>query len=199
VPPGILHAPGSLLTYEPQRASDVAVFFQSMVEGRFNTRSTLEKDIPKDRIYDFDYLLDILDWDKNVDPDFKANRHLIPVPVKATSEQEEEGYRENWIVYGCSDFCAKELTVLPGRTALIKDVDAYGFIVVQGHGTINGNLIESPSMIKFGQLTQDEMFVSRDAAIEGVVISNPSAYGELVMLKHFGPGNSEAACLVKSV
>jgi hypothetical protein len=30
----ILHAPGSLLTYEPQRASDVAVFFQSMVEGR---------------------------------------------------------------------------------------------------------------------------------------------------------------------
>ncbi len=33
VPPRILHAPGSLLTYEPQWGSDVLAMFQSMVEG----------------------------------------------------------------------------------------------------------------------------------------------------------------------
>ena len=31
VPPGVLHAPGSLLTYEPQRSSDVFAMFQSLV------------------------------------------------------------------------------------------------------------------------------------------------------------------------
>jgi hypothetical protein len=160
-------------------------------------RSTIEKDIREDKRHDVDYLLDMLDWDKNVDPSFKANRHMVPLHVKDAKAQEEEGYRENWVVYGCADFCAKELTVLPGRTAVIRDADAYGFFVVQGHGTINGNLVESPAMIRFGQLMQDEMFVSRDAAVEGVAITNPGEYGELVMLKHLGPGNAEASHLVK--
>ncbi|MEO6236701.1 MAG: hypothetical protein ABIQ52_06845, partial [Vicinamibacterales bacterium] len=34
IDPGILHAPGSLLTYEPQVNSDVFAMFQSEVEGR---------------------------------------------------------------------------------------------------------------------------------------------------------------------
>ena len=42
VPPRILHAPGSLLTYEPQWGSDVLAMFQSMVEGRPVPRSLLD-------------------------------------------------------------------------------------------------------------------------------------------------------------
>ena len=34
IPPGVLHAPGSLCTYEPQWGSDVFGMFQSLVEGR---------------------------------------------------------------------------------------------------------------------------------------------------------------------
>ena len=34
IDPGILHAPGSLVTYEPQVNSDVFAMFQSEVEGR---------------------------------------------------------------------------------------------------------------------------------------------------------------------
>ena len=34
VPPCILHAPGSLVTYEPQWGSDVFGMYQSLVEGR---------------------------------------------------------------------------------------------------------------------------------------------------------------------
>jgi hypothetical protein len=44
--PGILHAPGSFCTYEPQWSSDVLSMFQSLVEGREIPRSLLVKDIP---------------------------------------------------------------------------------------------------------------------------------------------------------
>ncbi len=43
--PGILHAPGSLVTYEPQVNSDVFAMFQSLVDGRVVDRSLLTKDV----------------------------------------------------------------------------------------------------------------------------------------------------------
>jgi hypothetical protein len=51
--------------------------------------------------------------------------------------------------------------------------------------------IETPSMIRFGQLTNDEFFVSEQTASEGVTITNPSKTEPIVMLKHFGPGNPD--------
>jgi hypothetical protein len=42
-------------------------------------------------------------------------------------------------------------------------------------------------LIRFGQLTYDEFFVSCSAAAEGVTIHNPSKGDSIVMLKHFGP------------
>lgn len=197
VPPGVLHAPGSVLTYEPQRASDVAVFFQPLVEGRYNGRGVLEKDIPENRRYDFEYLVSILDWEKNVDPNFKENRQIRPVPVRDVDEMKEEGYLENWVVYGCKDFCAKELTICPGRTVTIRDSQAYGLIMLQGYGTLNNVRIETPTIIRFGQLTSDEMFVGEEAAKQGVKITNMSEFDSIVMLKHFGPDNPDAAHLVK--
>jgi len=41
-------------------------------------------------------------------------------------------------------------------------------------------------------MTKDELFVTSDAAAKGVVITNKSDTENLVMLKHFGPGNPEA-------
>jgi len=41
-------------------------------------------------------------------------------------------------------------------------------------------------------MTEDELFVSADAASRGVVIHNASATEDLVFLKHFGPGNPQA-------
>jgi hypothetical protein len=197
VPPGVLHAPGSLLTYEPQRASDVSIFFQSQVEGRHNDRSTLVKDVPKDKYYDYEYLFSILDWKLNVDPNFKENHFLVPRPVMDEKAMSEKGFCENWVVYGSSHFCAKELTVFPGRTVTITDAQAYGFIMMQGYGTLNKVKIETPTMIRFGELTSDEFFVTEDAAKKGVSITNNSDYENIVMLKHFGPDNPDAQYLVK--
>ncbi len=187
VPAGILHAPGSLVTYEPQRACDVFGMFQSLVEGRPVPRELLTKDVPEDKWYDWDYLVSMLDWDANVDPEFGAHRFCPPVPVGGPGMGDDLGFQESRVVYGSPHYSAKELTVLPGRQVTIHDEAAYGFILMQGHGTMNKLPVETPAMIRYGQMTWDEGFVSVEAARGGVTIQNLSEVDPLVMLKHFGP------------
>ena len=79
VPPDVLHAPGSLVTYEPQWGSDVFGMYQSMVEGRRVPWELLVKDVPEEFHHDLDYLVEQLDWEKNVDPEFKKNNYLEPI------------------------------------------------------------------------------------------------------------------------
>jgi hypothetical protein len=187
VDPGILHAPGSLVTYEPQVNSDVFAMYQSLVEGRGVPWDLLVKDVPVEHHQDLDYLIDMLDWDANVDPDYSANRLFHPYEIPGT-----EGYSDKWIVYSTPHYSAKELTVYPGQTVVIKDAAAYGMILTSGWGMIGKHVAETPSLIRYGQMTQDEFFVTADAAKAGVVVENKSATENLVMLKHFGPGNPEA-------
>jgi len=187
VPPGILHAPGSLCTYEPQKASDVFGMFQSLTGDQIVPENLLWKDTPPDKMGDLDYLLEVIDWDLNLDPDFARHRLMRPKPVKPLAEMSSEGYLENWICYQSTAFSAKELTVLPGRTVTIRDRAAYGMIMMQGHGKMGHWDLETPALIRFGQMTNDEFFVSEAAAQEGVKIMNPSTADPMVMLKHFGP------------
>lgn len=193
IPTGILHAPGSLCTYEPQRASDVFAMYQSLVGDQIVPEELLWKNTPPDRMGDYDSLIGVLDWEQNVDPDFAANHFMRPRPVRPPRDMTADGYSEQWICYKSPAFSAKELTVLPGRTATIRDGGAYGLAVLQGHGKMGEWDIEAPALIRYGQLTNDEFFVSESAAREGVRISNPSATDPIVMLKHFGPGNPDLA------
>ena len=94
-----------------------------------------------------------------------------------------------WVTYGNPYFAAKELTIYPGRTVTVQDAGPYGLIMLQGHGTLGVWPIETPTLIRFGQLTYDEYFVSAAAAQAGVTIHNPSKSDPIVMLKHFGPGS----------
>jgi hypothetical protein len=105
---------------------------------------------------------------------------------------EAAGYRELWIAYGRRYYSAKELTVLPGHSVKISEREAYGVLVSQGHGTFGKHTVSAPTMIRFGEMTQDELFVTADAAKQGVHIRNASNSDPLVILKHFGPGNPEA-------
>ncbi len=194
---GILHAPGSLVTYEPQVNSDVFGMFQSLVEGRPVPYDLLVKDVPRDKHHDLDYIISMLDWNANIDPEFARNRLLEPKPVKPEAEMAGCGYIDKWVCYGTKFYSAKELTVLPGRTAVIRDAAAYGMIVVQGYGTLGKLEVETPSMIRFGEMTKDELFVTAAAAKAGVTVKNSSSTEPLVMLKHFGPGNPDAEPLVK--
>ncbi len=193
---GILHAPGSLVTYEPQVNSDVFGMFQSMVEGRAVPWDLLVKDVPPAHHRDLDYIIGMLDWDANVDPEFAKNRLVHPRPVKDEREMAGAGYSEKWVSYSRPYYSAKELTVHPGRSVTIRDGAAYGLIVVQGLGTMGKLDVETPTMIRYGQMTKDELFVSLAAAQAGVVVTNRSDGEDLVMLKHFGPGNPDAEPLI---
>jgi len=187
VPPGVLHAPGSLLTYEPQRSSDVFAMFQSLVWDVPTPWELLTKNVPEEHKNDLDYIVSLINWDLNVDPDFYQNRFAEPKPVKPVEEMKSEGYEEYWISYKSSDFSAKELRVFPGKTVTIKDEGAYGLITIEGHGQFGSLSIDAPSLIRFGEMTSDELFVTQKAAREGITITNQSENGMLVILKHFGP------------
>jgi len=191
IPPGILHAPGSLCTYEPQRASDVFAMYQSLAGTAIVPNELLWKDTPPDRKGDVDYLMEVIDWDLNVDPNFRAKHFMRPKPVRPLPEMQAAGYMDHWICYQARAYSAKELTVLPGATVTIKDAAAYGLIMMQGHGRMGVWDVETPALIRFGQLTNDEFFVSEQAARGGVKITNPSPSDPLVMLKHFGPENPD--------
>jgi hypothetical protein len=194
---GILHAPGSLVTYEPQVNSDVFAMFQSLVEGRAVPWDLLVKDVPEQHHHDLDYILDMMDWEANVDPEFMTNRQFHPAAVRDPKAMASEGYSEKWVVYSTPYYSAKELTVFPGRSVTIKDAAAYGLIVVQGWGSIGKLDVETPSLIRYGQMTKDELFVTAAAAKNGVTVTNRSETEDLVMLKHFGPGNPDAAEFVQ--
>jgi len=191
VPPGVLHAPGSLCTYEPQVASDVFAMYQSLVGDQIVPEELLWKDTPKDKMNDFDHLIEVIDWELNVDPNFGANRFMLPMPVAPMEEMTDAGYIEKWICYRSTALSAKELTVLPGRTVTISEDAAYGMIMMQGHGRMGVWDIETPTMIRYGQLTRDEYFVSEQAAGKGVKITNDSKTDPIVMLKHFGPNHPD--------
>jgi hypothetical protein len=193
VPPCILHAPGSLVTYEPQWGSDVFGMYQSMVEGRYVPWSLLVKDVPREKHQDLDYLVGQLDWEGNVDPSFKDHHYLEPIPLADTGS---EGYMDRWVVYGKVAgeelFSAKELTVNPGVKVTVKDNGAYGLITVQGSGRLGKHPLQTPAMIRFHELTEDEYFVSHDAARQGVALENTGSE-PLVTLRYFGPGTNPRA------
>ena len=192
IDPRILHAPGSLVTYEPQVNSDVFAMYESEVDGRIVPWDLLVKDVVAEHHHDLDYLVDMLDWDANTNPNFGADNRLFPKPVNPAAPPDDDGYREVWVCYGTAWYSAKELTVLPGRTVTVKDAAAYGVILTQGYGRFATLPVSTPTMIRFGQITEDELFVSAEAAREGISIQNPSDSDPLVLLKHFGPGNPDA-------
>ena len=185
IPPGVLHAPGSLCTYEPQWGSDVFGMYQSLVEGREVPWALLVKDMPKEKHRDLDFIVGQLDWDKNVDTHFKDNNYLEPI-VAASGE----GWVDKWIVYGTVDseqlFSSKELTLQPGAKCTLKDPGASGWITVQGRGRMGKLALQTPAMIRFGAETEDEVFISHEAANRSIVLENTGSE-PLVGLRYFGP------------
>ncbi len=187
IPAGVLHAPGSLCTYEPQWGSDVFGMYQSLVEGREVPWALLVKDMPEDKHQDLDFIVDQLDWERNVDTHFKDSNYLEPIVDESCSG---DGYTDRWIDYGTIDgtqnFSAKELTVEPGAKFTLKDPGASGWITVQGCGRMGSMKLQTPVMIHFGEEPDDEVFITAEAAAAGVEIENKGAE-PLVGLRYFGP------------
>ena len=195
IPAGVLHAPGSVCTYEPQWGSDVFGMFQSLTDKDAIPWDLLVKNVPDDKKFDLDFIVEQLDWEKNVDPYFKEHNYLEPI-VDAEKSDPNGGYVDKWIVYGLIDgkqlFTAKELTVMPGCRCVLKDGAASGWITTQGRGTMGKLTIESPNMIRFGEEPDDEIFITATAATKGVEIVNTGSE-PLVGLRYFGPTLARAS------
>jgi hypothetical protein len=155
------------------------LYFDHWVDEDF-----LWKNCPPEEKGNYDYLVEIVDWELNVDPDFRKNRFMRPIAIRP-EETEPQGYVEEWICYKSDKVSAKRLRVLPGQSVIVRDRAAYGIICLQGHGLFGGHKLETPALIRFGQLTGDEFFVSEKAAREGVTVQNLSAVEDIVILKHF--------------
>lgn len=184
---GLLHAPGSLCTYEPQWGSDVFSMFQSLVEGRPVSWDLCVKDVPPEKHHDLEFIVEQLDWEKNVDPYFVEHNYVEPI---VDPECSGDGYTDRWIDYGGFDgeqlVSAKELTVMPGVKMTLRDPGASGWITVQGCGRMGKLPIQTPVMIRYGEEPWDEVFITAEAAQHGVEIENTG--GEpLVGLRYFGP------------
>jgi len=159
--------------------------FQNLAWNKYIPRELLVKNVPEVFREDLDYIVDMIDWDLNLDLEFYKNRFLEPKPLRPIEEMKAEGYEEYIVVYKSDFFSAKELTIYPKKSVFIKEEGAYGIIVIQGHGKFGAVDIDSPALIRFGQMTNDELFVSANAAREGIEITNESITDNLVMLKHF--------------
>jgi hypothetical protein len=130
----------------------------------------------------------MVDWERNTDPSFKSKHYIEPILSAGGPGQ---GYADRWVVYGTiggeQKFSAKELTVEPGQSCVLRDGGASGLIVVQGHGRIGKLSVDCPALIRFGQMTQDELFISAEAAAAGVAVENYSRTDPFVTLRYFGP------------
>ncbi|MCL2864746.1 MAG: hypothetical protein FWE25_04290 [Lachnospiraceae bacterium] len=181
-PAGVVHAPGSLCTYEPQWNSDVMAMWENVVNGEVFLYKSLSAYLPEEDKDNLEKVLEVADWEINTAGDYRARYFRRPV-----TEQKGDGYEQQWICYGNDYIGAKKLEVEPGKSVLIQDDCAYGCLVIQGYGTLGKFDCEAPQMIRFGQVTADEFFVSKERAKAGVNIANHSKYEPLVILKHFGP------------
>lgn len=181
-PAGVVHAPGSLCTYEPQWNSDVMALWENVVDGEIFNYDWLSAYLPAGMERNLDAIIDVADWDLNTLPNYRETFFRPPV-----LDKKNDGYVQNWICYGNAFVAAKELTVEPGAKVKITDDAAYGCLVVQGHGEFGKFQCESPTLLRYGQFSADEFYVSNDRARDGVVIKNTSPCEPLVILKHFGP------------
>ena len=186
IPAGVVHAPGSLLTYEPQWGTDLNCVLENVVCGEVFDKHYMTDIVPEDCDDPVEYIMNAIDWEANYEPDFKKKYFRPNVELPKT----QEGLTEKWVCYGNDYVTAKEVSVAPGVEVILKDKAAYGAILTQGFGTFGGFKAEAVNLMRANDLTADEYFVSRGRALEGVKIVNNSTVEPLVILQHFGPDNA---------
>jgi len=176
---GILHAPGTALTIELQESSDVMGVLQAEVGGVRQSKSLLYKDIPPEEVAAKGEraALDQLLWPENGDPWFYENHHTPPVEIP--SPDPSAGI-EQWIYYDSTKYSGKRLVVRPGGKFLAKERGVHNLLVWKGKGRVGSLDVEA------GNFAADELLVSHDRAIEGLIYQNTGST-DLEIIKFFGP------------
>lgn len=184
-PAGVIHAPASVVTYEPQWNSDVNTIMENVTMGEVNPGNLLTDCQPAEEKGDIDALFAQIDWEESTRADYKQKYFRAPKPLPET----QKGLSEQWVAYANEWIAAKEVTVAPGAKIKLADQACYCALVVQGHGTFGVFECEAPGVLRFGEISGDEFFVSEDAAKKGIVVENTSSYEPLIILQNFANNN----------
>ena len=184
-PAGVIHAPASVVTYEPQWNSDVNTIMENVTMGEVNPGNLLTDCQPAEEKGDVEALFAQIDWEESTRSDYKQKYFRAPKPLPET----QKGLSEKWVAYANEWIAAKEVTVEPGAKIKLADQACYCALVVQGHGTFGVFECEAPGVLRFGEISGDEFFVSEDAAKKGVVVENTSSYEPLIILQNFANNN----------
>ncbi len=184
-PPGVIHAPASVLTYEPQWNSDVNTIMENVTMGEINPPNLLTDCTPDNEKDDIEALFSQIDWEESTLPNYKEKYFRVQKKLDTT----QEGLTEHWVVYANDWIAAKKVTISPKAAVKLVDQAAYCALIIQGHGKFGGYQCETPTLLRFGQPSGDEFFVADKAAKEGVTIKNDSHYEPLVILQNFANNN----------
>lgn len=184
---GVIHAPASVVTYEPQWNSDVNTIMENVTMGEVNPEDLLTGSQTEEEKNDVDALFNQINWEESTRPDYKDKYFRAP----KTKENSQNGLDEAWVAYANDWIAAKEVTVKPGASVTLKDQACYCALVVQGYGKFGKFDCEAPGMLRYGQPSGDEFFVAESSAKEGIQIVNNSKYEDLVILQNFANNNPE--------
>lgn len=185
-PAGVIHAPASVVTFEPQWNSDVNTIMENVTMGEVNPHNLLTDCAPEEEKNDLDAIFAQIDWEESTRPDYKETYFRMP-KIKTESNRAIE----KWVAYANDFVAAKEVTILPGQTYTLTDQAAYGAVITQGHGTFGCFECEAPGLLHFDDISGDEFFVSEKAAKNGVIVKNTSSYESLVILQNYANNNPE--------
>ncbi|MCI8464653.1 MAG: hypothetical protein HFI63_02155 [Lachnospiraceae bacterium] len=190
-PAGVIHAPASLVTYEPQWNSDVNTIMENVTMGEVNPHNMLTDCAPEEEKDDLEAIFNQIDWEESTRPDYKETYFRAP---KVRSES--DAAVEKWVAYANDWVAAKEVTVLPGQSYVLTDAACYCAVISQGHGTFGKFECQAPELVRYEDLTADEFFVSESAAKKGIKITNGSSYEPLVILQNFANNNPDVPATV---
>jgi hypothetical protein len=207
MPPCTLHAPGSLVTYELQAASDVSCIPESRVNDMVMPPDLIDRDIPVKIARDgFEkvcaYLLEMIRCPNAGNGDnFRREYFRPPVLVRDTPEA-----RQSFVIYRTGKasekknpdlYSAKKTVVRGGAEASLVEPAAFGVVVLAGNGTVG---VPGKAALPVGTVGifptrespgGDEIFVAAGAA-KSLKVTCSSAE-DMRFYQHFASGSNPAA------
>ena len=204
MPPCTLHAPGSLVTYELQVASDVTCIPESRVNDMVMPRDLVDRDIPVKIETDgldavADYILSMIRCENSGNGENFRKEYFR---ASVLARQDGEG-SQRWVIYrtGAASsrenpdlYSAKKSTVNGGRHLELSERAAFGAIFLSGHGTIQVNGKEAVPFENAAMFSDrdtlggDELFVAAGAAQRFSV--HCQSIEPTAMYQHFASGSN---------
>ena len=210
MPPCTLHAPGSLVTYELQAASDVTCIPESRVNDMPMPPDLIDRDlkytIEKDGMEKVtEEMLGMVKC-KNAGNRENFRKEYFRPQIKIT---DGDGLKQSYVIYRCgkaSDdfnpdiYSSKRTEISAHSTVSVKENAAFGAIVLRGYGKISAGKsaldIENAAMFETrDDAFADEFFVAAAAASQFKV--ECSGNEPLAFYQHFASGSNPDTSTVK--